>query len=210
MKGLYIKNPQPTFQCRLGNIELILPLLLHHFLHGSDELGVMTIDVILWRVIHLYMWIKGGVLAEGATHVAATYLRNTEYQTAVHQCLPPYGSHCSSHRRTNQLADAQLLIYPWETMAVAVVVLANQYAGRLSPLVERILAHHLAMRHKLLILLAAEQGAEVVVQPAATIVTLIHDYGILVAVLVAQEFAIYGAEALAVHRLDMNVCDSTL
>ena len=106
MKGLYIKNPQPTFQCRLGNIELILPLLLHHFLHGSDELGIMTGDVILWRVIHLYMWIKGGVLAEGATHVAATYLRNTEYQTAVHQCLPPYGSHCSSHRRTNQLADA--------------------------------------------------------------------------------------------------------
>jgi len=66
------------------------------------------------------------------------------------------------------------------------------------------------MRHKLLILLAAEQGAEVIVQPATTIVALIHDYGILVAVLVAQEFAIYGAEALAVHRLDMNIGDSAL
>ena len=74
-------------------------LLFHHFLHGSDELGIMTGDVILWRVIHLYMWIKGGVLAEGATHVAATYLRNTEYQAAVHQRLPPYGSHRTSHRR---------------------------------------------------------------------------------------------------------------
>ena len=170
----------------------------------------MTGDVILRRVIHLYMWIKGGVLAEGTTHVAATYLRNTEYQTAVHQRLPPYGSHRSSHRCTNQLADAQFLIYPWETMTVAVVVLANQYAGWLGLLVEWILAHHLAVRHKLLILLSAEQGAEVVVQPAATIVTLIHDYGILVTVLVAQEFAIYGAEALAVHRLDVNIGDSTL
>ena len=93
-------------------------------------------------------------------------------------------------------------------MTVAVVVLADQNAGWLGPLVEWILAHYLAVRYKLLILLAA--GAEVVVQPAATIVTLIHDYGILVAVLVAQEFTIYGAEALAVHRLDMNVCDSAL
>ena len=170
----------------------------------------MTIDVILWRIIYLDVWIEGGVLAEGATHVTATYLWNTEYQAAVHQGLPPYGSHCSCHWCTNQLTDAQLLIYPWETMTVAVVVLANQYAGWLGPLVEWILAHHLSMRHKLLILLAAEQGAEVIVQPATTIVALIHDYGILVAVLVAQEFAIYGAEALAVHCLDVNVCDSAL
>ena len=170
----------------------------------------MTGDVILWRVIHLYVWIKGGVLAEGTTHVAATYLWNTEYQTAVHQGLPPYSCHCTSYRCTNQLTDAQFLIYPWETMTVTVVILADQNAGWLGPLVEWVLAHYLSMRHKLLILLSAEQGAEVVVQPAATIVSLIHDYGILVAVLVAQEFAIYGAEALAVHRLDMNVCDSTL
>ena len=95
-------------------------------------------------------------------------------------------------------------------MTVAVVVLANQYAGWLGPLVEWVLAHHLAVRYKLLILLAAEQGAEVVVQSAATIVTLIHDYGILVAVLVAQEFAIYGAEALAVHCLYVNIGDSAL
>ncbi len=103
-----------------------LSLLLHHFLYGSDELGIMTGDVILWRIIHLDVWIEGGVLAEGATHVAATYLWNTEYQAAVHQGLPPYGSHCTSHRCTNQLTDAQLLIYPWETMTVAVVVLADQ------------------------------------------------------------------------------------
>ena len=60
-------------------------------------------------------------------------------------------------------------------MTVAIVVLADQYAGWFGPLIEWILAHHLAVRYKLLILLAAEQGAEVVVQPAATIVTLIHD-----------------------------------
>ena len=43
-----------------------------------------------------------------------------------------------------------------------------------------------------------------------TIVALIHDYGILVAVLVAQEFTIYGAEALAVHCLYVNIGDSAL
>ena len=96
----------------------------------------MTGDVILWRIIHLDVWIEGGVLAEGATHVAATYLWNTEYQAAVHQGLPPYGGHCSCHRCTNQLTDAQLLIYPWETMTVTVVVLADQNAGWFSPLVE--------------------------------------------------------------------------
>ena len=165
----------------------------------------MAGDVILWRIIYLDVWLESGVLAEGATHVTATHLWNTENQTAVHQRLPPYGSHRTSHRRTNQLADAQLLIYPRETMAVAVVVLADQYAGWLGPLIERILAHHLAVRYKLLILLAAEQGAEVVVQPAATIVTLIHDDGILGAVLLAQQFTIHGAETLAVHRLHVHI-----
>ena len=208
MRGCVI-NPWHTLSF-LDNFFVPLPLLLHHFLYGSDELGIMTIDIILWRVIHLDVWIEGGVLAEGTTHITATYLWNTEYQAAVHQGLPPNGSHCTSYRRTNQLTDAQLLIYPWETMAVAVVILADQNAGWLGPLVEWIRAHYLSMRYKLLILLTAEQGAEVIVQPAATIVALIHDYGILVAVLVAQEFAIYGAEALAVHRLDVNVCDSAL
>ena len=165
----------------------------------------MAGDVILWRIIYLDVWLESGVLAEGATHVTATYLRNTEYQTAVHQGLPPYGSHRTSHWRTNQLADAQLLIYPRETMAVAVVVLADQNAGWLGPLVEWILAHHLAVRYKFLVLLAAEQGAEVVVQPAATIVTLIYDDGILGAVLLAQQFTIYGAETLAVHRLHVHI-----
>ena len=59
-------------------------LLLHHFLHGSDELSIMAGDVILWRIIYLDVWLESGVLTEGATHVAATYLRNTEYQAAVH------------------------------------------------------------------------------------------------------------------------------
>ena len=104
-------------------------LLLHHFLHGSDKLGIMAGDVILWRIIYLDVWLESGVLAEGATHITATHLWNTENQTAVHQRLPPYGSHRTSHRRTNQLADAQILIYPWETMTVAIVVLADQYAG---------------------------------------------------------------------------------
>ena len=75
-------------------------------------------------------------------------------------------------------------------MTVAIVVFANQYAGWLGPLIEWILAHHLTVRYKFLVLLAAEQGAEVVVQPAATIVTLIHDDGILGAVLLAQQFTV--------------------
>src|SRR5574344_1386037 len=106
----------------------------------------MAGDVIIWRIIYLDVWLESGFLTEGATHVTATYLRDTEYQTAVHQGLPPYGSHRTSHWRTNQLADAQLLIYPWDTMAVAVVVLAHQYAGWLGPLVERIVDNQLAMR----------------------------------------------------------------
>ena len=36
-------------------------LFLHHFLYGSDKLGIMTGDVILWRIIYLNVWIEGGV-----------------------------------------------------------------------------------------------------------------------------------------------------
>ena len=94
-------------------------------------------------------------------------------------------------------------------MAIAVVVLANQYAGWLRPFIEWVLAHYLAMRHELLVLLATQQGTEVVVQPATAIMTLIHNHCVTIAILVAQQLAIYRAETLAVHRLHVNVSDAT-
>ncbi len=90
-------------------------------------------------------------------------------------------------------------------MAVAVVILADENAGRLRPLVERVLSHHLAVGHELLVLLAVEQRAEVVVQPSAAVVALVHDHCVAVAVLVGEQFAVDGAEALAVHGLHVDV-----
>ena len=48
-------------------------------------------------------------------------------------------------------------------MSVTVVILANQHARWLQPFVIRIRAYILTMRHKLLILLTAQQGAQIVV-----------------------------------------------
>ena len=65
------------------------------------------------------------------------------------------------------------------------------------------------MRHKLLILLAAQQRAQVIVQPAATIMTLIHHSRHTVAVLIAQQFTINGAEARTIHRFHMHISQLT-
>ena len=134
-------------------------LFLHHFLYGSFELGIMAIDEIFRTVVNLDVWVQLGILAKHTTHVAAAYLRNTEYQRVVHQRFPPYGCHGSCYRSTDQLADSEFLVNPWETMTVAVIVLADHDAGWLHPFVERIAANYLSVRHKLLILLAVEQGA---------------------------------------------------
>ena len=61
------------------------------------------------------------------------------------------------------------------------------------------------MGHEILIVFATEQGAQVVVQPAAAVVALIHDDGLAVAVSVAEQLAIDGAETLTVHLLDMDI-----
>ena len=90
-------------------------------------------------------------------------------------------------------------------MAIAVVVLAHEHTRRLGPLVERVDADNLAMRHERLVLLAAEQGAQVVVQPASAVVAFIDDDSLAVAVLVAEQFTIDGAERRAVHLLDMDI-----
>lgn len=87
-------------------------LFLHHFLYGSFELGIMAIDEIFRTVVNLDVWVQLGVLAEHATHVAAAYLRNTEYQRVVHQRFPPYGCHGSCYRSTDQLADSEFLCKP--------------------------------------------------------------------------------------------------
>ena len=94
-------------------------------------------------------------------------------------------------------------------MTVAVIVLADHDARWLHPFVERIAANYLAVRHKLLILLAVEQGAEIIVQPAATIMALVYDYSVSVSVLVAQQFAVNGAETLRIHRLNVNISDAS-
>ena len=70
-------------------------------------------------------------------------------------------------------------------MAVAVVVLADEHARRLHPLVERVAADVLSAWHELLIFLAVEQRTKVVMQPSASVVTLVDDYRLAVTVLVA-------------------------
>ena len=75
----------------------------------------MTIDEIFRTVVNLDVRVQLGILAKHTTHVAAAYLRNTEYQRVVHQRFPPYGCHGSCYRSTDQLADSEFLVNPWET-----------------------------------------------------------------------------------------------
>ena len=180
-------------------------MLLQHFLDGAFELAVVASEVVLGGVVDLNIGQQWGVLAVVAAHVTAAYLRDAEDHRVIDQRLPPDGGHRARHGGTDEFADTQFLIDKGEAVAVAVVVLTHEYAGRLGPLVERVGTNHLAMRHKFLVLLAAEQGAQVVVQPAAAVVAFIDDDGLAVAVLVAEQFTIDGAERWAVHFLDMDI-----
>jgi len=91
-------------------------------------------------------------------------------------------------------------------VCIAVIVFAYQYARWLHPFVERVATYVLTLRHEALVFLSAEQGCQVVVQPSASVVAGIDDGRFLLTVLVAQQFAIYRAEALAVHTLYVYVC----
>ena len=56
---------------------------------------------------------------------------------------------------------------------------------------------------------SAEQGTQVVVQPATTIVALVDDDSLAVAVLLVQHLAVDFAEACTVHGLDVDVSHLT-
>lgn len=62
----------------------------------------------------------------------------------------------------------------------------------------------------MLILFSAKERAEVVVQPSAAIVAFVYDDGVLGAVLCTEQFAVDGAEAVAVHLPDVDVGDSSV
>jgi hypothetical protein len=168
-----------------GFIMTVCALLTEHLFNSAFQLAVATIDIILGSVIHFDIGIERCILAEHAAHIATAHLRNTKYHTVL-QGLPPNGSHSTSYWGTNQLSYLKLLINPWETMTVTIIVLAHKHARWLYPLVIGVGTYIFAMRNKVLILLTAEQGAQIIVQPAATIMTLIYNSSNTVAVLVAK------------------------
>lgn len=102
-------------------------LLLHHLLNGTFQLAVASFEIVGRRVVDFYVRIQLQVLAEPALHVLTAHLRNTEYHS-VDEAFPPYGGHRSGYRGTYELADSECLVDRRESVSVAVVVLANQYA----------------------------------------------------------------------------------
>ena len=180
-------------------------LFLHHQLNGSFELSVVTIEEVFGCVVHFDVGVELGIFSIASAHIAASHLRNTEDHTIVDECFPPYGSHRAGYGSTDEFADSQLFVDEGEAVSVAVIVFANEHARGFHPFVEGVAANEFASWNELLVLFAAEQGAEVIMQPTSSVVTFVNNNGIFVAVLVGEELAINGAEALAVHRFHVYI-----
>ena len=179
--------------------------LFHHFADGSFELRVAAVDIVLGGVVDLDVGEELLILHVLAPHVLLADLRDAEDEGAVHERLPPHAGGGACDGGADERADAQFAIDPGEAAAVGVAVFVHQHARLAYPLVQRVAADVALARHEVVVEASAEQGAEVVVQPAATIVALVHDDGAAVAVTVAEQVAVNLAEAVAIHGLDMDV-----
>ena len=160
----------------VGDIVLFLFAdLLHHFLYGCFQLSVIAVEEILRCVIYGDVRVQLSVLCIFSVESHTSHLRNSEYHGVVDHRLPPYGSHCACHWSTDELADAESLVYHRESVAVAVVVFADEHTRRFCPFVERVAADIVASWHEILVFLAVEQSTQIVVQPSSTIVTVVND-----------------------------------
>ncbi len=68
------------------------------------------------------------------------------------------------------------------------------------------MADILSARFVINVNLAAEEGDKVIVKPASSVVSGVHDKGIRIAVL-AESFGIYLTETRRVHTLNMHISD---
>ena len=145
-----------------------------------------------------------------SAHIHAADLRNSEYDSRVDLAFPPYGRHGSRYGSTDQLADLQFLVYPWESVSITVVVFADHDTGWFQPLVERVASDVLSARNEALIFLSVQEGYQVIMQPATAIVTCIYDDSFFDAVLFAQQFAVYSTETGTVHSFDMYISNTAV
>ena len=107
-----------------------------------------------------------------------TYLRYSEDDAGVDLVFPPYGRHCAGHRSSDEFADSESLVGVREAAGIRVVVLADEYAGRLAPFAVWVLADEPAARLVVDIVLSAEEGYEIVVKPSAAVVPGVNYEGV--------------------------------
>ena len=113
--------------------------------------------VVGWSIVDLDIGLKGAVLHSIAIEIGASGLGNTKDNIRIDLRLPPDGRHRPCHRRTDDLTEAKVLVDPGETMAVAVVPLADEDTARLRPLHEGVITNVLPTWGEALVELTAEQ-----------------------------------------------------
>ena len=106
---------------------------LQHFLNDSLQLTIMSAKIILWGVIDNDLRLQKGVLAIVATHIDTPHLWDTEGDT-VDECLPPYAGSRTCYRRSDELANLQVLIFTRESAGITIVILTDQDTRRTNPL----------------------------------------------------------------------------
>ena len=94
---------------------------LKHFLDGTLQLTVVTVEIILRGVVDYDIGIERGVLAIVSTHVDTSYLWDTEHDT-VDECLPPYAGRGASYRCADEFANLHILKLAGEAAAVVALV----------------------------------------------------------------------------------------
>src|SRR3712207_2367346 len=145
------------------------------FRSGPLELAVATRKIVLGRVIYLDVGVQRVVLAIHALHIHAANLRYAEDHLAVEKRFPPNGGHRTGHGGADKFAQTQGFIHEREPVTVRIIVLANEHTTGLYPLIPRVPTYESAPGHEALILLAAEKGTKIVVEPATAIMALVHE-----------------------------------
>lgn len=149
--------------------------LLQKLADGNLKLLVASFDELLRLVAYLEVRLKLGVLQIVTVACAVSDDRYSEIHRGILQSLPVDRCHGSRYGHTYYRTDLLVLVYPGRAVGVGVVVLAHKHDGVLVVASGGHVAYNSALDDLLKVFLSCEEYLDILVKPAAAIVTGVDD-----------------------------------
>ena len=130
---------------------------------------------------------------------------NTKDHGGVDLGFPPNGGAGTGHGFADGFSDAGLLVHVRKNKGIAVVAFAHKYAAGFGPTTHGLpVLEAIPLRGKVQVALSAQEGFEVVVQPASAVETGIHHQALAIKIF-AQDFVKNIPERTIVHALNVHI-----